>query len=53
MPISSLQYISGTDYQSSSAAELAEAEMAVAVLDGEAIDLDEIVKRQIVLAVPT
>lgn len=48
-----LQYISGADYESSPAAELTENEMAVSVFDGEAIDVDEIVKEQILLAVPT
>ncbi len=35
------------------AAELTEAEMSVSVFDGKAIDVDEIVKEQILLAVPT
>ena len=34
-------------------AELTEAEMSVSVFDGKAIDVDEIVKEQILLAVPT
>jgi DUF177 domain-containing protein len=48
-----LEYITGPDYQASGAAELTEAEMSVSVFDGEAIDVDEIVKEQILLAVPT
>jgi uncharacterized protein len=48
-----LEYITGSEYESSGVAELTEAEMSVAVFDGEAIDVDEIVKEQIVLAVPT
>ena len=48
-----LEYITGSDYESSEAAELTEAEMSVSVFDGEAIDVDEIVKEQILLAVPT
>jgi uncharacterized protein len=48
-----LEYISGAEYESSSVAELTEAEMAVSVFDGHAIDVDEIVKEQVVLAVPT
>ena len=48
-----LEYISGSEYESSGAAELSEAEMAVSVFDGHAIDVDEIVKEQILLAVPT
>ena len=48
-----LEYISGTEYESSSVAELTEAEMSVSVFDGQGLDVDEIVKEQIVLAVPT
>jgi uncharacterized protein len=48
-----LEYITGSDYESSEAAELTEAEMSVSVFDGEAIDVDEVVKEQILLAVPT
>jgi len=48
-----LEYITGDEYESSPAAELTEAEMSVAVFDGEAIDVDEVVKEQILLAVPT
>jgi uncharacterized protein len=48
-----LEYIPGSEYESGGAAELTEAEMSVSVFDGQAIDVDEIVKEQIVLAVPT
>ena len=48
-----LEYISGSEYESSQAAELTEDAMSVSVLDGAAIDVDEIVKEQILLAVPT
>lgn len=48
-----LEYITGSEYESSAVAELTEAEMSVSVFDGEAIDVDEIVKEQILLAVPT
>jgi uncharacterized protein len=48
-----LDYMSGSDYESSQAAELTEAELSVSVFDGKAIDVDEIVKEQILLAVPT
>jgi len=48
-----LEYITGSDYRSSSAAELTEEELSVSVFDGEVIDVDEIVKEQILLAVPT
>jgi len=56
LPVSAdfaLEYITGSDYESSNLAELTEDAMAVSVFDGEAIDIDEIVKEQIVLAVPT
>jgi uncharacterized protein len=48
-----LEYITGADYESSEAAELTDAEMSVSVFDGEALDIDEIVKEQILLAVPS
>ncbi len=48
-----LEYITGSDYESSHVVELTEEEMAVSVFDGEAINVDEIVKEQILLAVPT
>ncbi len=48
-----LEYITDSEYESSETAELTEAEMAVSVFDGEGIDVDEVVKEQIVLAVPT
>jgi uncharacterized protein len=47
-----LEYITGADYESSAAAALSEEEMSVSVFDGESIDVDEIVKEQILLAVP-
>ena len=55
LPVSAdfaLEYIPGTDYESSSVAALSEEQMSVSVFDGEAIDVDEIVKEQILLAVP-
>ena len=49
-----LEYITGSEYESNGmAVELTEAELSVSVFDGEAIDVDEIVKEQVVLAVPT
>jgi uncharacterized protein len=56
LPVSAdfaLEYIPGSEYESSQAAELTEDEMSVSVFDGEAIDVDEIVKEQVLLAVPT
>jgi DUF177 domain-containing protein len=49
----SLEYITGSDYEANGSAELTEDVMAVSVFDGEAIDIDEIVKEQILLSVPT
>ena len=48
-----LEYITGAEYESNSAAELTEEVMSVSVFDGQTIDVDEIVKEQILLAVPT
>ena len=48
-----LEYIPDSEYESGRVAELTEAEMSVSVFDGHAIDVDEIVKEQILLAVPT
>ena len=57
LPVSAdfaLEYITGAEYEANSgAAELTEAEMSVSVFDGEVIDVDEVVKEQILLAVPT
>jgi uncharacterized protein len=55
LPVSAdfeLEYITGADYESSSAAALSEEEMSVSVFDGDSIDVDEILKEQILLAVP-
>ena len=48
-----LEYVTGSTYESSDTAELTEQEMSVSVFDGESIDVDEIVKEQVLLAVPT
>ena len=48
-----LEYVTGPTYESSETAELTEDELSVSVFDGEAIDVDEIVKEQVMLAVPT
>ncbi len=56
LPVSAdfdLEYITGRDYESSQVAELTDEQLSVAVFDGESIDVDEIVKEQILLAVPT
>jgi len=48
-----LEYVTGPTYESTAAAELTADEMSVSVFDGAAIDVDEIVKEQILLAVPS
>lgn len=56
MPVNAdfdLQYITGAEYESSATVELTEDALSVSVFDGETIDVDEIVKEQILLAVPT
>ena len=47
-----LEYITGEDYKSTSVAELPEEAMSLSVFDGEAIDIDEIVREQVLLLVP-
>lgn len=56
MPVNAdfeLEYIPGSDYEAGRVAELTEEEMSVSVFDGKAIDVDEIVKEQILLTVPS
>ena len=56
LPISSdfeLEYITGNDYEATRNVELTEDLMSVSVFDGETIDVAEIIKEQILLAVPT
>jgi len=48
-----LEYISGSQYESTEVAELTEEELSVSVFDDHGLDVDEIVKEQILLAVPT
>ena len=48
----SLEYITGTEYEENRTAELTEDLMSVSIFDGDGIDLDEIVKEQILLAIP-
>jgi uncharacterized protein len=48
-----LQYVTATEYEAIHAAELEEADLALSVFDGEGIDIDEIMREQILLAVPT
>lgn len=48
-----LQYVTETEYEASHAAELEETDLTLSVFDGQAIDVDEIVREQLLLAVPT
>ena len=48
-----LRYMTAANYEALQAAELEEADLALAVFDGEAIDIDEIAREQILLAVPS
>ena len=52
-PEFALEYITEGDYESAGVAELTEDLMSVSVFDGQSIDVDEVVKEQILLAVPT
>ena len=55
LPVSgefSLEYITDRDYEATKSAELTDDLMSIGVFDGESIDVDEIVKEQILLAVP-
>ena len=47
-----VEYITDSEYEASYAAELSEEDLAVSVFDGEAIDLDEMVKEQLLLSLP-
>jgi len=48
----SLQYVTPLEYQLSQAVELEDEDMTVSVFDGEAIDIDEVVREQVLLTVP-
>lgn len=48
----SLQYVTRFEYESAPVVELEEEEMTVSVFDGEAIDIDDLVREQVLLAVP-
>jgi uncharacterized protein len=49
----SLEYITGQEYESSQTAELGEEALAISVFDGQSIDVDEIVREQLLLAIPS
>ena len=47
-----LQYMTQAEYESSQTVELEDVDLTVSVFDDEAIDVDELVREQILLAVP-
>ena len=56
LPLSSdftLEYVADSAYGDNRNLELTEEQMALSVLEGDAIDVDEVTKEQILLAVPT
>ncbi|MFN2511281.1 MAG: DUF177 domain-containing protein [Pyrinomonadaceae bacterium] len=56
LPISSdfrLEYVTPETYMSFEAVELAQEDLALSTFDGEVIDVDDIVREQLLLAVPT
>jgi uncharacterized protein len=46
-------YVPEEDYRASEAAELQEEDLSLSVFDGETIDVDELVREQLLLALPT
>lgn len=47
-----LEYVTPEDYQAQQAVELTEDDLDLSVFDGEAIDIDELVTEEVLLAVP-
>ena len=47
-----LEYVTAQDYQAQEAVELSEEDLDLSVFDGEAIDVDELVTEELLLAVP-
>ena len=55
LPIDSrfkLEYVTAEDYRAQQIVELTEEDLDLSVFDGEAIDIDELVKEEVLLAVP-
>lgn len=56
LPISSdfrLEYVTPDTYMSFETVELAQEDLALSTFDGEVIDVDDIVREQVLLAIPT
>ena len=47
-----LEYVTAEDYREQQAVELTEEDLDLTVFDGQAIDIDELVKEELLLAVP-
>jgi uncharacterized protein len=47
-----LEYVTAEEYQAQQAVELTESDLDLSVFDGDAIDIDELVTEEILLAVP-
>lgn len=48
-----LEYVTREDYEAQQAFELTEDELDLSIFDGEVIDLDELLREELLLAVPT
>ena len=48
-----LEYVTREDYQAQQALELTEEDLDLSVFDGEVIDIDELVREELLLAVPS
>jgi DUF177 domain-containing protein len=56
LPISSdfrLEYVTAETYMSCKTVELAQEDLTLSIFDGEVIDVDDIVREQVLLAIPT
>jgi uncharacterized protein len=49
----SLEYVTTEAYEATSAAELTDEDLELSVFDGESIDVDELVREQLLLTLPT
>ena len=47
-----VDYVTAEDYQAQQEAELTEADLDLSIFDGETLDVDELVKEELLLAVP-
>lgn len=48
-----VEYVTADEYLARETAELGEEDLALSIFDGESIDVDEIVREQLLLAIPT